>query len=62
MNCIVIAKLIGVLYLNNIPVSTNVYKLDCGYNEHYVIMEKNEFKEVQILNINKDLSYNIKEI
>lgn len=58
MNCIVIAKLIGVLYFNNV----DVYKIDCSYSEHFVIIEDDEFKEVEILNINNDLSYNIKEI
>lgn len=64
MNCIVIAKLVGMLYLNNIQVSTNVYKLDCGYSEHYAIINKEtkELKEVKILNINNDLSYNIERI
>lgn len=54
--CIVIAKLIGIL--NSNPV--DLYKLDCGGTEHSVIIQNQEFVEVQIKNINhKDLTYNI---
>lgn len=53
--CIVIAKLIGIL--NSEPV--DVYKLDCSTTSHSVILKNNEFQEVQIINMNKDLSHNI---
>lgn len=58
MSCIVIAKLVGILYFNKIE----VYKLDCGYSNNYIIIKDNEYKEVELININKDLTYNIKEI
>lgn len=54
--CIVIAKLIGIL--NSQPV--DFYKLDCGEAAHSVIIQNQQFVEINIVNINKDLTYNIK--
>lgn len=54
--CIVIAKIIGIL--NSQPI--DVYQLDCG-TAHSVIIQNQEFKEVEILSINSnDFTYNIK--
>lgn len=60
MNCIVLAKLIGILYADLEPVSVNLFTLDCDTSHHSVIVINNEFVEVDVIKINKDLSYNIK--
>ena len=57
--CIVIAKLIGILSTEpNTPV--NLYKLDCYDSEKFIIL-KGELIEVDILKINPDLIYIVKE-
>lgn len=53
--CIIIFKLVGIL--NSNPV--DLYKLDCGETEHSVIVQNKEFVEVNILGINRNLTYNI---
>lgn len=62
MNCIVIAKLIGILNSDIVVQESkfDVYKLDCQSGTHDVILKNNELVEVQILKINPDLTYNIK--
>lgn len=60
-NCIVIAKLIGLLNGNIDQESkVNFYNLDCDNGSISAIVKNDEFIEVQVLKINKDLSYNIK--
>lgn len=54
--CIVIVKLVGIL--NSQPI--DFYKLDCSETEHSVIIQNQQFVEINIVNINKDLTYNIK--
>lgn len=57
--CIVIAKLIGILSTEpNTPV--NLYKLDCYDSEKFIVL-KGELIEVDIVKINPDLTYIIKE-
>lgn len=57
--CIVIAKLIGILSTEpNTPV--NLYKLDCYDSEKFIII-KGELIEVDIVKINPDLTYIVKE-
>ena len=61
MNCIVIAKLIGILNSDVVQESKfDVYKLDCSSSTHSVIIQNDRFVEVDILKINPDLTYNIK--
>lgn len=62
MNCIVIAKLIGILNSDIVVQESkfDVYKLDCQSGTHDVILKNNEFVEVHIIKINPDLTYNIK--
>ena len=62
MNCIVIAKLIGILNSDIVVQESkfDVYKLDCQSGTHDVILKNNEFVEVNIIKINPDLTYNIK--
>lgn len=62
MNCIVIAKLIGLLNgdLQNDPQKVDFYNLDCGNETLSVIVQNEEFVEIDVLKINKDLSYTIK--
>lgn len=61
-NCIVIAKLIGLLNgdLQDISKKVDFYNLDCGNGTHSVIIQNEEFVEIDVLKINKDLSYTIK--
>lgn len=57
--CIVIAKLIGILSTEpNTPV--NLYKLDCYDSEKFIVL-KGELIEVDIVKINPDLTYIVKE-
>ena len=57
--CIVIAKLIGILSTEpNTPV--NLYKLDCHDSEKFIVL-KGELIEVDIVKINPDLTYIVKE-
>lgn len=57
--CIVIAKLIGILSTEpNTPV--NLYKLDCHDSEKFIVL-KGELIEVDIIKINPDLTYIVKE-
>lgn len=57
--CIVIAKLIGILSTEpNTPV--NLYKLDCYDSEKFIVL-KGELIEVDIIKINPDLTYIVKE-
>ena len=63
MNCIVIAKLMGTLvgdiqHINESNVS--FYNLECDSGIHSVIVRNDEFIEVNVLKINRDLSYAIK--
>ena len=62
MNCIVIAKLIGILSgdISDNQSRVDFYNLDCNSGIHSVILKNNEFVEVDVIKINKDLSYNIK--
>ncbi len=62
MNCIVIAKLIGLLNgdLQNAPQKVDFYNLDCGNETRSIIVQNEEFVEIDVLKINKDLSYTIK--
>ena len=59
MNCIVIAKLIGLLN-GDIQERVDFYNLECDSGMHSVIVKNEEFVEVKVIKINKDLSYNIK--
>ena len=61
MNCIVIAKLIGILSgdISDNQSRVNFYNLDCGETIHSVILKNDEYVEVKVIKINKDLSYNI---
>lgn len=61
--CIIIAKLIGILSseLNKSDLNKyDLYKIDCYEKSYDIIIQKSEIKEVKIININTDLSYNIK--
>ena len=59
MNCIVLAKLVGILYLESYT-QVDLFTLDCNSSYHSVIVQNNTFIEVDVININKDLAYNIK--
>lgn len=58
MNCIVIAKLIGLLN-GDIQEKVEFYNLECDSGFHSVIIENQKFVEVDVVKINKDLTYNI---
>ena len=60
MNCIVIAKILGVL-ASTPTIEVPVYKLDCGIQEHFVIGNRGNFQEVVVLNKihNKPKTYRI---
>lgn len=62
MNCIVIAKLIGLLAgdVDNKISRVDFYNLECDSGFHSVIVKDEKFVEVDVIKINKDLSYNIK--
>ena len=60
-SCIVIAELIGLLSGDISQESrVNFYNLDCDSGIHSVIVQNDEFVEIDVIKINKDLSYNIK--
>lgn len=60
-SCIVIAELIGLLS-GDISQESRVkfYNLDCDSGMHSVIVQNDKFVEIDVIKINKDLSYNIK--
>ena len=58
MNCIVIAELIGLLN-GDIQERVKFYNLDCDSRIHSVIVQNEKFVEVNVIKINKDLSYTI---
>ena len=63
MNCIVIAKLIGLLtgeMQGTQESRVQFYNLDCDSGIHSVIVQNDNFVEIDVIKINKDLSYNIK--
>lgn len=60
MNCIVIAKLIGLLNGDIQESKVDFYNLECDSGLHSVIIQNDKFVEVNVIKINKDLSYNIK--
>ena len=63
MNCIVIAKLIGLLngeMRGTQESRVQFYNLDCNSGIHSVIVQNDNFVEIDVIKINKDLSYNIK--
>lgn len=60
MNCIVIAKLIGLLNGEMQESKVDFYNLECDSGFHSVIVRNDKFVEVDVIKINKDLSYNIK--
>ena len=63
MNCIVIAKLIGLLngeMRGTQESRVQFYNLDCDSGIHSVIVQNDNFVEIDVIKINKDLSYNIK--
>ena len=62
MNCIVIAKLIGILSgdISENQSKVDFYNLDCNSDIHSVIVQNDKFVEIDVIKINKDLSYNIK--
>ena len=60
-SCIVIAELIGLLSGDISQESrVNFYNLDCDSGIHSVIVQNDKFVEIDVIKINKDLSYNIK--
>lgn len=60
-SCIVIAELIGLLSGDISQESrVNFYNLDCDSGMHSAIVQNDKFVEIDVIKINKDLSYNIK--
>ena len=60
-SCIVIAELIGLLSGDiSQEARVNFYNLDCDSGMHSVIVQNVKFVEIDVIKINKDLSYNIK--
>lgn len=60
MNCIVIAKLIGLLNGDTQESKVDFYNLECDSGLHSVIIQNDKFVEIDVVKINKDLSYKIK--
>jgi len=60
-SCIVIAELIGLLSGDISQESrVNFYNLDCDSGMYSAIVQNDKFVEIDVIKINKDLSYNIK--
>lgn len=60
-SCIIIAKLVGILNSDIIEsAKVDFYNVDCKNGSYSVMIENTKVVEVNVVKINKDLSYNIK--